>query len=57
MHWCSGAFPQYQCYNSRNQWCCTDGSVCDDEGCCKDLFVSLLATPLNRCAVGMHCVC
>ncbi|UNI23167.1 hypothetical protein JDV02_009002 [Purpureocillium takamizusanense] len=38
MHWCSGAFPYYRCYNAKNQWCCTDGTVCDEENCCKDLF-------------------
>ncbi|KAJ6442667.1 hypothetical protein O9K51_03842 [Purpureocillium lavendulum] len=43
LHWCSGAFPQYMCYNSRNQWCCTDGSVCDEKDCCQKLF-SLSAT-------------
>ncbi|KAK3294113.1 uncharacterized protein B0H64DRAFT_443202 [Chaetomium fimeti] len=37
MHWCSGDFPNFFCYNDKNQFCCTDGTVCDQEGCC-DLF-------------------
>lgn len=40
IHYCSGKFPRYRCYESTTQWCCTDGSVCDEEGCC-DLFVSI----------------
>ncbi len=39
MHWCSGEFPNFACYNSKDQFCCTDGTVCDEEDCC-DLFVS-----------------
>ncbi|KAH6855873.1 hypothetical protein B0I37DRAFT_442642 [Chaetomium sp. MPI-CAGE-AT-0009] len=37
MHWCSGDFPNFNCYNDKNQFCCTDGTVCDQEDCC-DLF-------------------
>ncbi|KXX74225.1 hypothetical protein MMYC01_208840 [Madurella mycetomatis] len=39
LHWCSGEFPNFRCYNDKKQWCCTDGTVCDEEGCCEDLFV------------------
>jgi hypothetical protein len=38
LHWCSGEFPYFRCYNDKNQWCCTDGTVCDEEDCC-ELFV------------------
>jgi hypothetical protein len=40
LHWCSGEFPNFRCYNAANQWCCNDseGTVCDEEGCC-ELFV------------------
>ncbi|KAK4140254.1 uncharacterized protein C8A04DRAFT_32212 [Dichotomopilus funicola] len=34
LHWCSGDFPAQKCYNAKNQFCCTDGTVCDEEGCC-----------------------
>ena len=40
LHWCSGDFPNFACYNSKNQWCCTNGIVCDEEDCC-ELFVRL----------------
>lgn len=42
LHWCSGEFPQQRCYNAENQFCCTDGTVCDEEGCC-ELFVGFLS--------------
>jgi hypothetical protein len=38
LHWCAGEFPNFGCYNDKNQFCCTDGTVCDQEDCC-DLFV------------------
>lgn len=38
LHWCSGDFPNHKCYYDKNQWCCSDGTVCDEEDCC-DLFV------------------
>ncbi|AEO70733.1 uncharacterized protein THITE_2057735 [Thermothielavioides terrestris NRRL 8126] len=38
LHWCSGDFPNQRCYNPENQFCCTDGTVCDEAGCC-ELFV------------------
>ncbi|KAK4243923.1 hypothetical protein C7999DRAFT_44339 [Corynascus novoguineensis] len=38
LHWCSGDFPKFWCYNAENQYCCTNGVVCDEEGCCEDLF-------------------
>lgn len=39
LHWCSGDFPQFVCYNPKNQFCCANGKVCSDEDCCEDLFV------------------
>ncbi|KAK3898379.1 hypothetical protein C8A05DRAFT_19026 [Staphylotrichum tortipilum] len=44
LHWCSGEFPYFACYNSKNQFCCTDGTVCDEEGCC-DLFSAKVTNP------------
>ncbi|KAL2153770.1 hypothetical protein VTH82DRAFT_4925 [Thermothelomyces myriococcoides] len=38
LHWCSGDFPQFVCYNPKNQFCCANGKVCSDEDCCEDLF-------------------
>ncbi|KAH6632557.1 hypothetical protein F5144DRAFT_255120 [Chaetomium tenue] len=35
LHWCSGEFPSFGCYNNKNQFCCTDGTICDQEGCCE----------------------
>lgn len=38
LHWCSGDYPSQRCYNPKNQFCCTDGTVCDEKDCCA-LFV------------------
>ncbi|KAL2177811.1 uncharacterized protein P884DRAFT_243152 [Thermothelomyces heterothallicus CBS 202.75] len=34
LHWCSGDFPNFRCYNPKNQFCCTNGKVCDEKDCC-----------------------
>ncbi|AEO60729.1 hypothetical protein MYCTH_2310262, partial [Thermothelomyces thermophilus ATCC 42464] len=34
LHWCSGNFPNFRCYNPKNQFCCTNGKVCDEKDCC-----------------------
>jgi len=47
LHWCSGAFPNFTCYNTKNQFCCTDGTVCDEENCC-ELFVRAGVGILNN---------
>ena len=47
LHWCAGDFPNFGCYNEKNQFCCTDGTICDEEGCC-DLFVRVTEVPASR---------
>lgn len=44
LHWCSGDFPRFWCYNAETQYCCTNDVVCDEEGCCEDLFVRVRQT-------------
>ncbi|KAL2165049.1 hypothetical protein VTH06DRAFT_345 [Thermothelomyces fergusii] len=34
LHWCSGEFPSFVCYNAENQSCCANGKVCSGEDCC-----------------------
>lgn len=47
LHWCSGKFPNFSCYNAKNQFCCTDGTVCDEENCC-ELFVRTTEIILDK---------
>ncbi|KAL2190257.1 hypothetical protein L209DRAFT_777663 [Thermothelomyces heterothallicus CBS 203.75] len=44
LHWCSGDFPNFRCYNPKNQFCCTNGKVCDEKDCCA-LFVQRVDYP------------
>lgn len=55
LHYCGGEFPSQRCFNSKLQWCCTDGTVCDEKNCCQDLFVSII--PLVAIVTTLFLTC
>lgn len=49
LHWCTGKYPHQRCYNSKSQFCCTDGTVCDEKDCCS-LFSASVTNPFTASA-------